>query len=101
VVLVTEPTPFGHHDLTLAVATVRRLDYPFGVIINRDGVGDDRIQLYCQKEEIPLLGVIPNNRHIAAAYAEGVLAIEADSEMAQRFAELGEAILQLARGDSP
>jgi MinD superfamily P-loop ATPase len=47
VVLVTEPTPFGLHDLTLAVDTVRALDLRFGVVINRVGVGDDRVQRYC------------------------------------------------------
>ena len=47
VVLVTEPTPFGLHDLKLAVDTVRELRLPFGVVINRVGIGDDRVQRFC------------------------------------------------------
>jgi MinD superfamily P-loop ATPase len=43
VLLVTEPTPFGLHDLTLAVETVRKLKLPFGVLINRSDTGDERV----------------------------------------------------------
>jgi len=53
VLLVTEPTPFGLNDLTLAVDMVRELKIPFGVIVNRMGSGDDRVHHYCEKENIP------------------------------------------------
>jgi MinD superfamily P-loop ATPase len=81
VVLVTEPTPFGLHDLTLAVETVRRLEYPFGVVVNRAGAGDDRVHRYCDAEGVPVLLDIPDDRRVAEAYSEGTLAIEAVPEM--------------------
>jgi len=88
VLLVTEPTPFGLHDLTLAVETVRVLDIPFGVVINNQGVGDDRVQRYCRDEEILLLSCIPHDRRIAEAYAAGILAVNAVPEILATFQEL-------------
>ena len=88
VILVTEPTPFGLHDLTLAVETVRVLDIPFGVVINSEGIGDDRVHRYCRDEEIPLLCGIPHDRRIAEAYATGVLAVTAVREIVPKFQEL-------------
>jgi len=43
VLLVTEPTPFGLHDLKLARAAVRSLGIPAGLIVNRIGIGDDAV----------------------------------------------------------
>lgn len=75
VVLVTEPTPFGLNDLKLAVEVVRKLNIPFGVVINRVGAGDDRVHRYCEEERIPVLMEIPNDISIARAYSKGVMAI--------------------------
>jgi MinD superfamily P-loop ATPase len=93
VVLVTEPTPFGLHDLELAVATVRRLELPFGVVVNREGTGDDRITKFCQSEGIQLIGTIPDDRRIAKAYAAGILAISMVPEMVLIFRNLRRAIM--------
>ena len=92
VVLVTEPTPFGLHDLTLAVDTVRALDLPFGVVINRVGVGDDRVKRYCESEGIPILLEIPDDRRIAVAYSRGELMVDALPEYRAHFARLWQAI---------
>lgn len=70
-ILVTEPTPFGLNDLKIAVETVRLLNVPFGVIINRDGVGDNRVELYCQQKKIPILLKIPQSEEIAELYSDG------------------------------
>jgi len=88
VMLVTEPTPFGLNDLTLAVETVRKLDYPFGVVINRAGAGDDRVNRYCREEDIPVLLEIPDDRRVAEAYSEGIMAINAVPEMYELFQRL-------------
>jgi len=71
VILITEPTPFGLYDLSLAVETMRHLDKPFGVVVNRYGIGNDDVLAYCYKEEIPNLASIPNQRHIAELYSNG------------------------------
>lgn len=73
VILVTEPTPFGLHDLQLAVETVRQLGKEFVVVLNRHGIGDDQVERYCDAQNILLAARIPNNRHIAEACAAGKL----------------------------
>lgn len=74
VVLVTEPTPFGLNDLRLAVELMRGLRRSFGVVINRAGIGDDRVRVFCEAEGVPLLAEIPDDRRIAEAYSRGEMA---------------------------
>jgi len=71
-ILVTEPTPFGLHDLKLAVEVLRKMEIPFGVIINRDGIGDQKVQEYCREGGISILLTIPMDRRIAELYSRGV-----------------------------
>lgn len=73
VILVTEPTPFGLNDLKLAVGMVRKLNLPFGVIINRSDLGDDRTEIYCRDEKIEVLMRLPFDRRIAKTYSWGGL----------------------------
>ncbi|MBN2828849.1 MAG: ATP-binding protein [Candidatus Cloacimonetes bacterium] len=73
VLLVTEPTPFGLHDLKLAVETMRELGIGFAVIINRFGIGDAEVEKYCEREGIDLVAKIPNQREIATLYSRGEL----------------------------
>jgi MinD superfamily P-loop ATPase len=88
VLLVTEPTPFGLHDLKLAVETVRQLGIPFGVVINRADAGDDRVAEYCRSEGIPILLEIPEDRRIAEAYSRGETIAEAIPGMREVFTDL-------------
>ena len=81
VILVTEPTPFGHHDLKLAAHALTNLGKPFGVIINRSDIGDDRVEKWCEETNIPLLLSIPFNRSIAEGYAHGVPLVETLPEL--------------------
>ncbi len=91
--LVTEPTPFGLHDLTLAAALARELELPHGVVINRAGAGDRRVQEWCAQQGIPILLEIPDDRRIAEAYAEGALLIDALPAYRPLFARLGELVM--------
>jgi MinD superfamily P-loop ATPase len=88
VALVTEPTPFGLHDLKLAVDMVKELGIPFGVIINRVGIGDDRVHTFCGEKKIPVLLEIPDDRRIAEAYSRGELVIDALPEYRSLFSTL-------------
>jgi len=88
VLLVTEPTPFGLHDLTLAVDMVRQLGIPFGVVVNRMGVGDDRVHAFCLSEGIPVLLEIPDDRQIAEAYSRGRLIVDALPQYRNLFERL-------------
>jgi MinD superfamily P-loop ATPase len=95
VVLVTEPTPFGLHDLELAVDMVRELRLPFGVVVNRAGSGDDRVHAYCHEKNIPLLLEIPDDRRIAEIYSRGELIVEALPGYRYHFERLWNAIGEL------
>jgi len=94
--LVTEPTPFGLHDLKLAVGAVRILGIPLGLIINRCDVGDDRVVAYAQEEGIPILMEIPNDRKIAEAYSRGIMMVDVRPEMKDQFRAVYEKIRKLA-----
>ena len=99
VLMVTEPTPFGLHDLRLAVEVARdELELPVGVVINRDGVGDRGVEDYCAAEDIPILMRIPLDRRIAEAYSEGVPMVEVSPEYRERFVELYRRIKELVAG---
>ena len=87
-ILVTEPTPFGLHDLKLAIDVVRHLNIPFGVIINRDGVGDKKAELYCQREKIPVLMKIPHSKEIAQLYSKGIPFVRELSIWRKEFVKL-------------
>ena len=93
--LVTEPTPFGLHDLKLSVGVARQLDVPFGVVINRDGIGDDRVEKYCREEDIPLLMKITNDRKIAEFYSRGIPFVEQIEGWKDKFRKLFDHIKNL------
>jgi MinD superfamily P-loop ATPase len=95
VLLVTEPTPFGLNDLRLAIEVVKELGYPFGVIVNCDGIGDDRVKDYCIEENIPLLLSIPWSRKIAEAYSRGVPAVEVSPDLEEKFRSLFDEVLDI------
>lgn len=95
VVLVTEPTPFGLHDLRLAVAMTRALNMPCGVVINRADNGDKRTHEFCHAEGLPVLAEIPDDRRIAEAYARGALMVEALPQYRAVFEHLWKRIGEL------
>jgi MinD superfamily P-loop ATPase len=88
VILVTEPTPFGLHDLRIAVETVRKLRKPFGIVVNRDGIGDAGVDRYCLAEAIPVIARIPQSRSMAASYSRGRLLYPDFPEMAAALEEI-------------
>ena len=98
VLLVTEPTPFGLHDLRLAVQVARdELGLPVGVVVNRDGTGDVGVDEYCATEKIPILMRIPLERRIAEAISEGKSLVEALPGYRNLFRDLYRAIEEQVR----
>lgn len=88
VLLVTEPTPFGLHDLKLAVGAVKILGIPCGLVINRSDMGNDQVKVYAKHEDIPVLMEIPFDRRIAEAYSRGKMIVEVMPEWEEKFAKL-------------
>jgi MinD superfamily P-loop ATPase len=88
ILMVTEPTPFGLHDLKLAVEAVRLLGIPCGLVVNRADIGDRKVFAYAESEKLPVLLTIPFDRHIAEAYSQGKNIVEEFPEWRERFGEL-------------
>jgi MinD superfamily P-loop ATPase len=99
VILITEPTPFGLHDLRLAVETVRALKKPFGVVINRYGIGNDEVIEYCTEEDIPILAKIANSRKIAGLYSSGKLIYNEVPEVKTALQEILDHCLKMMEGE--
>jgi len=97
-ILVTEPTPFGFHDLKLAVEMARALKLPCGVVVNRAMPGGTDIRSYCQAQRIPLLLEIPDDRRLAEAYSKGTVACEALPEFRMWYTQLLEGVLATEGG---
>jgi MinD superfamily P-loop ATPase len=86
--LVTEPTPFGLHDLSLAVETIRALGIPCGILLNRAGGTYSKVEECCLEENIPLLLKIPLDREIARLYSKGIPMVTGMPEWRDKFVEL-------------
>lgn len=95
ILLVTEPTPFGLHDLKLAVETVKILGISHGLVINRAGLGNDDVKSYAQKEGIPILMEIPFDKKIAQIYSKGEMIVDRLPEYKEKFQILFGKIRQL------
>ncbi len=98
VLMVTEPTPFGLHDLKLAVEAVKLLEIPHGLVINRSDIGNDDVRRYAQAENMPILMEIPFDRKIAETYSRGDLMVEAMPDWKGKFLELHSKIERLVEG---
>ena len=85
-VLVAEPTPFGLNDLKLAVEMLSALKLRFGVVVNRAGIGDEEVHVYCRQRRISVLAEIPDDRRIAEAYSRGELVCETLPDYAASYA---------------
>jgi MinD superfamily P-loop ATPase len=83
--LVTEPTPFGLHDLKLAVEMARALGLTPRVVVNRANCCDPGVWQYCKGQQIAIVGQIPDDRAVAEAYSRGEVAASAVPEVAERL----------------
>nr|WP_231968855.1 ATP-binding protein [Thermoanaerobacterium sp. RBIITD] len=94
-ILVTEPTPYGLHDLDLAVKLLRLMNLPMAVIINKSGESDEIIEKYCSKQNIRILMKIPFKKEFAEAYSKGKLLIDFDNKIKEGFKQLSFDIMEL------
>jgi len=88
VILVTEPTPFGLHDLSMTVNVIDKLDIPYGIIINRAGIGTYETERYLEGKNIPILMEIPFDRRIAELYSKGIPFVTELSEYREIFKQV-------------
>jgi MinD superfamily P-loop ATPase len=94
--LVTEPTPFGLSDLALAIDTVKELNIPCGVVVNRDSAGESNVEEHCLEEDVPILLRIPLDIEIARLYSRGITLVEGIPQWQELFVRLYNDIEQIA-----
>jgi MinD superfamily P-loop ATPase len=95
-VLVTEPTPFGLHDLKLALKVAENLHVRHGVFINKDGLPGPDIQRFCEENDVPVVGRLPLDRDIAVTYSRGSLLAESRQNV-EVFEDLKKGIQEAMR----
>lgn len=97
-ILVTEPTPFGLHDLELAVELLEQAGIPGGVVINRCDIGNDEVERFCNHKGIPILMCLPYDPNLARLYARGIPVVTVSRSWVNRFMELWDKVCQLKVG---
>lgn len=99
ILLVTEPTPFGFHDFSLAWEAFSPLKKPMAVVVNRAGLGDDRIYAFCQEHKLPILAEIAYRRDIAEHYSQGLILSELDGSLRECFMNLRDRLRAVYGGE--
>jgi MinD superfamily P-loop ATPase len=101
VLLVTEPTPFGLHDLKQMLGIVREMNIPVGIVINRDGIGDDRMEVFLKQNNLPVLLRIPYMKKLAVGIAAGNLLIDIMPEYRGALQDMFYKIVDSVNGETP
>ena len=93
VVLVTEPTPFGLHDLRLMISIVKEIGKPYGVVINKAGLGNDEIYTYLDEQGSTILGEVPYSRDFASGYANGSILTAIPKTVKEQLERIASSVL--------
>jgi len=99
VVLVTEPTPFGLHDLMMTIDVVNRIGVPYGVVINRSTIGNDNTAKFLKEKRIPILMEIPFEKRIAKLYSRGIPFVKELTEYREKLQEMMKSIQEIVNND--
>lgn len=97
IVLVTEPTPFGLYDLSLAHEAFAGMGKPMAVVVNRADIGDDALYDYCREHQLEILAEIPYSREIAEAYSRGQMITAISKKYQELFLDLADRLQEMAR----
>jgi MinD superfamily P-loop ATPase len=97
IILVTEPTPFGMYDLKLSIEMLKEINIPFGVVVNKAGIGDNSIYHYLNESKIELLGKIPFSRIYASNYAQGKILKDLPSEIFTAYHKITDVLIEKMR----
>lgn len=88
IILVTEPTPFGLHDLKITLELLMNMHKPFGVVINKAGLGSREIYRFLNENNIEILGEIPFKKAYAGNYASGKILDSISPEIENIYREM-------------
>jgi len=94
VIMVTEPTPFGLHDLKLGIHLIQEMNIPFGIIINKAGGPFKDTMEYIQSNHFELLAEIPFSKEYASIYSRGDLLTNAPQEFLDIYRQIGNTLIE-------
>lgn len=92
VILVTEPTPMGLHDLRLACEITAVTGKPYGIVINRYENPYAELESFAGTCQASFVHMLPFEREAAQAYAEGKPGINISPLWRTRFKALADKI---------
>ncbi|MDT8309599.1 MAG: hypothetical protein RQ866_08695, partial [Bacteroidales bacterium] len=71
--------------LKLTIALLSEINKPFGVIVNKAGIGDNTMMDFLKSTGVPILGTIPYSKRYAAQYAKGALTNKTPPEIIEAY----------------
>lgn len=95
ILLVTEPTPFGLHDLKAAYEVTKEMSIPAAVVVNRAGFSEDKLNSFCHQNDLPILLKIPLDRKIGEEIAQGNTLLDFDPEYENKMILMFEKIFEI------
>lgn len=87
-ILVAEPTLFGAHNLEMIYALVNLFNKPHGVVLNKCIDGTNPSELFCQDNNIKVIGRIPFDSELGQLNSEGLILVREDEKYETLFASL-------------
>ncbi|MBT1247605.1 MULTISPECIES: ATP-binding protein [unclassified Thermosipho (in: thermotogales)] len=101
VIIVTEPTSSGIHDLKRIIDTVRHFKRDFAIVINKYDINEEiskEIESFCQKENISILGKIPFDETVENAILESKPIVTfKDSKAAKAIMEIYKKLIKIIK----
>ncbi len=96
--MVTEPTPFGLHDLVMAVEMANALGVPSAVVVNKDVPGDAGVKRFCASHGLDVVLSLPFSREIARLSSQGINLVDEDEGWRKTFLSIYERIMAMRPG---
>ena len=93
--MVTEPTPFGLHDLGMAVDMAEALEVRSLVVMNKDVPGEDAVRTFCRDKGLEVVLSIPFSLDIARLCSRGANLVDEDDCWTRRFLQAWQRVCEL------
>lgn len=87
-VLVAEPTIFGVHNLTMVHELVKLFEKPFGCVLNKCLDDTNPSEIFCNQNNIPIIGRIPFNHQLGRLNSIGEIVVRNDDHYRALFETL-------------
>lgn len=99
-ILVAEPTLFGCHNLKMVHELVNVFDKKYGVILNKCVEGVNPAEVYCNENEIKILGKIMFDPELGLINSQGLIATRISEKYKNFFRQLLSDIIKEVRHET-